>query len=41
MLQKWKSELKGISYSYLDTYSILQNFVQKPQAYGTVLLSFW
>ncbi|KAG7957645.1 hypothetical protein I3843_11G186300 [Carya illinoinensis] len=36
MLQKWKSELKGISYSYLDTYSILQNFVQKPQAYGFV-----
>lgn len=35
MLQKWKSEVKDMSYSYTDTYSILQNFIENPQAYGT------
>lgn len=34
MLQELKSELNGLSYSYFDTYSMLQNIVQKPATYG-------
>ncbi|XP_059442635.1 GDSL esterase/lipase At5g55050-like [Corylus avellana] len=34
MLQGLKSELKDINYSYINTYSLLQNFIQKPSTYG-------
>ncbi|KAI6687523.1 hypothetical protein NL676_024351 [Syzygium grande] len=34
MLKGLKSELNDISYSYLDTYTAVQNFVQNPSAYG-------
>lgn len=34
MLSGLKSELQGINYSYFDTYSIMQNLIQKPSAYG-------
>ncbi|KAI3441671.1 Lipase_GDSL domain-containing protein [Psidium guajava] len=34
MLKGLKSELKDISYSYLDTYTVLQNFIRNPSAYG-------
>ncbi|XWS51845.1 hypothetical protein CRYUN_Cryun11dG0017400 [Craigia yunnanensis] len=34
MLNGLKSELQGINYSYFDTYSIIQNVIQKPSAYG-------
>ena len=35
MLQELKSDLKGINYSYFDTYKALFDFVQRPTAYGT------
>ena len=35
MLQELKSDLKGINYSYFDTYKALFDFVQRPAAYGT------
>ncbi|PON62694.1 Lipase [Parasponia andersonii] len=34
MLKGLKVELKDINYSYFDGYSVMQNFVQKPAAYG-------
>ncbi|XP_030453614.2 GDSL esterase/lipase At5g55050-like [Syzygium oleosum] len=34
MLKGLKSELNDISYSYLDTYTVVKNFVQNPSAYG-------
>ncbi|KAK5844765.1 hypothetical protein F383_02930 [Gossypium arboreum] len=34
MLKGLKSELQGINYSYFDTYSIMQNVIQKPSSYG-------
>ncbi|XP_050216362.1 GDSL esterase/lipase At5g55050-like [Mercurialis annua] len=34
MLQQLKSELRDINYSYFDTYTVLQNIIQKPAAYG-------
>ncbi|KAI6687522.1 hypothetical protein NL676_024350 [Syzygium grande] len=34
MLKGLQSELNNISYSYLDTYAVVQNFVQNPSAYG-------
>ncbi|XP_022753924.1 GDSL esterase/lipase At5g55050-like [Durio zibethinus] len=34
MLNSLKSELQGVNYSYFDTYSIMQNLIQKPSAYG-------
>ncbi|XP_030542838.1 GDSL esterase/lipase At5g55050-like [Rhodamnia argentea] len=34
MLKGLKSELEDISYSYLDTHTVLQNFIQNPSAYG-------
>lgn len=37
MLQRLKSELKDINYSYINTYSVLQNFIQKPSTYGKLL----
>ena len=35
MLQELKSDLKGINYSYFDTYKAVFDFVQRPAAYGT------
>lgn len=37
MLSGLKSELQGINYSYFDTYSIMQNLIQKPSAYGKLI----
>jgi hypothetical protein len=37
MLQGLKSELKDINYSYINTYSVFQNFIQKPSTYGKLL----
>ncbi|EXB66344.1 GDSL esterase/lipase [Morus notabilis] len=34
MLRNLKFELNGINYSYFDGYSVMQNFIQKPTAYG-------
>ncbi|MBA0550199.1 hypothetical protein Golob_021166 [Gossypium lobatum] len=34
MLKGLKSERQGINYSYFDTYSIMQNVIQKPSSYG-------
>ncbi|KAE8125526.1 hypothetical protein FH972_020321 [Carpinus fangiana] len=34
MLQGLKSELEDITYSYMNTYSVLQNIIQKPSTYG-------
>lgn len=34
MLKGLKAELNDISYSYLDTYAVVQNFVQNPSAHG-------
>ncbi|XWS11234.1 hypothetical protein CRYUN_Cryun38cG0066700 [Craigia yunnanensis] len=34
MLKGLKSEFQGINYSYFDIYSIMQNILQKPSAYG-------
>lgn len=34
LLQELISELKGMSYSYFDTYSVMLNLIQKPAAYG-------
>ncbi|OWM88777.1 hypothetical protein CDL15_Pgr002544 [Punica granatum] len=34
MLRSLQSELKDVSYSYYDTYSVMQNFIQKPTSYG-------
>ncbi|KAF8009143.1 hypothetical protein BT93_J0204 [Corymbia citriodora subsp. variegata] len=34
MLNGLKSELNDISYSYLDLYNIVQEFIQNPSAYG-------
>lgn len=34
MLQQLKSEFMDINYSYFDTYSVLQDIIQKPAAYG-------
>ncbi|XP_075668208.1 GDSL esterase/lipase At5g55050-like [Castanea sativa] len=36
MLQELKSVLKGINYSYFDTYKALFDLVQRPAAYGFV-----
>ncbi|KAK8490611.1 hypothetical protein V6N13_134106 [Hibiscus sabdariffa] len=34
MLMGLKSELQGISYSYFDTYTIMQNVIRNPSTYG-------
>ncbi|KDP39149.1 hypothetical protein JCGZ_00906 [Jatropha curcas] len=34
MLQQLKSELVDINYSYFDTYNIMQDILQEPDAYG-------
>ncbi|KAL5735898.1 hypothetical protein ACOSQ2_030686 [Xanthoceras sorbifolium] len=34
MLQELKSELHGFSYTYLDSYTVLQNIIQNPTPYG-------
>ncbi|XP_065864616.1 GDSL esterase/lipase At5g55050-like [Euphorbia lathyris] len=34
MLRQLKSELPDFNFSYFDTYSILQNIIQKPAVYG-------
>ncbi|KAK8706029.1 hypothetical protein V6N13_049610 [Hibiscus sabdariffa] len=34
MLTGFKSELQGVSYSYFDTYSIMQKAIQNPSSYG-------
>ena len=34
LLQELKTELKGMSYSYFDTYAVLLNLIQKPDSYG-------
>lgn len=36
MLKSLASELRGINYSYFDGYSVMQNFIQKPTAYGNI-----
>lgn len=41
MLLQLKLELKSINYSYFDTYSVLQNIIQKPAAYGTSQKLAW
>ncbi|KAE8725482.1 hypothetical protein F3Y22_tig00008706pilonHSYRG00065 [Hibiscus syriacus] len=41
MLKGLKSELQGINYSYFDTYSVMQNVIQKPSSYGTNDHVFW
>ncbi|XP_039055749.1 GDSL esterase/lipase At5g55050-like [Hibiscus syriacus] len=33
MLKGLKSEIQGINYSYFDTYSVMQNVIQKPSSY--------
>lgn len=33
-LKSLKSELKNINYSYFDGYSVMENIVRKPAAYG-------
>ena len=38
LLQELISELKGMSYSYFDTYSVMLNLIQKPAAYG---INYW
>lgn len=34
MLRALKSELNDISYSYYDTYTVMQSFIQTPASYG-------
>lgn len=38
MLSALKGELKGISYSYFDTYHVMLNAINNPASYGTVIL---
>ncbi|KAF2285737.1 hypothetical protein GH714_007530 [Hevea brasiliensis] len=34
MLQELNSQLKGVSYSYFDSYAMFENIIQKPATYG-------
>ncbi|OAY28480.1 GDSL esterase/lipase At5g55050 [Manihot esculenta] len=34
MLQELNSEINGVSYSYFDTYAVMENIIQKPATYG-------
>lgn len=37
MLQELNSEINGVSYSYFDTYAAMENIIQKPATYGTIV----
>lgn len=37
-LSNFKLELQGINYSYFDGYTVMQNVIQKPTAYGNNFL---
>lgn len=37
MLKEWQSENGGIIYSYFDTFAAINDLIQTPASYGTIL----